>query len=1018
MSAASTASAKLEASKANPIATFAQARANGMLAFGNETRSSRRIADYSKKGEIKNVPTYGTVTGDDGSTWIYTMTTTESPTHPFSYGSATINMYDGSNTLVTTVTVNVPDSMNVNDIEPFGAVSTKFYDTNSRTKEFVVYMHEVGPNYTSIGHFVVYNTNGEIVKQYDDLGNIIWFDATEKYDTYQRAIFVEAGTDELGNATTKMSIMKPASWNANEPVAEHVFEVREDLVEYSNGPCLNTYKVDGKPYYMLSHYEKPFIEGYDENYEAIITQDNNYVVEVYDKDYNVVSSFKVPVTHAEDVYCSEYTCGLYSYNDLLKGYYTGDSKLNIVVTRMDVRLDTSDDTYPYAFLVYDQDGNLVNTIAENVINWKQLTAINGESDQVGCIVLNSGVESLEMINVPSCEKAITFEAETAGRKISGNYDRYPAEDGFQYVIGMGDATSDAENNVIASIGWFKQDGTLDNYVDFNLGENGEYFTPLIEGYCLDPSLINTDEVHEYVYIAKKRRADTGNIENVLVIANADGEDVKTYSGGTTKSLAVAAIIDTEVGKPRLVVGFKNNTSGTYDLDFYDLPFVKFEAGGDGSEANPYVITSPGDMKHMADAPNAHYILGNDIDMSQIADSWTPVKQFAGTFNGQGYTISNFYLNSNESYAGICSYLNADGSFKNVKFKNPTIVTNAGNNYVGLIAGMTTKSVIDSVFVEGLKATGNGNNSFGGIAGIATYYTAITSCYFKNANVNIPNGSNVAGIAGETRTATTIDACAVTGKITAKNTVGGIVGSTRKNSTVNNCHVNAAIKGENTVGGIAGCAGRFPINNNIVEGSVEATTLDMYGNACAGGVAGQLESDWEKAGGIVMQDNVVALKSITAPEGANAVHRIAGFTIGDEQYEEGETRRTETGLQDNYCVATLAANGDKGATLVDGADAETINKEFLQSLGFNYGTTSAAPWDGEALPKLYFEDNEDALVGDVNGDGVVDVTDINALLNVILGIEDASKYDGRADVTGNGDIDVSDVNAVINIVLGK
>ena len=66
------------------------------------------------------------------------------------------------------------------------------------------------------------------------------------------------------------------------------------------------------------------------------------------------------------------------------------------------------------------------------------------------------------------------------------------------------------------------------------------------------------------------------------------------------------------------------------------------------------------------------------------------------------------------------------------------------------------------------------------------------------------------------------------------------------------------------------------------------------------------------------------------------------------------------------------------------------------------------------------DDEPAPVapGDVNGDGIVDISDMNALINVVLSRESADKYEGRADVTGDGVVDISDINAVINIVLGK
>ena len=57
-------------------------------------------------------------------------------------------------------------------------------------------------------------------------------------------------------------------------------------------------------------------------------------------------------------------------------------------------------------------------------------------------------------------------------------------------------------------------------------------------------------------------------------------------------------------------------------------------------------------------------------------------------------------------------------------------------------------------------------------------------------------------------------------------------------------------------------------------------------------------------------------------------------------------------------------------------------------------------------------------GDLNDDGKVDVTDVNIIINIMLGKVSASDYPGNADINGDGKVDVSDVNAVINIMLGK
>ena len=56
-----------------------------------------------------------------------------------------------------------------------------------------------------------------------------------------------------------------------------------------------------------------------------------------------------------------------------------------------------------------------------------------------------------------------------------------------------------------------------------------------------------------------------------------------------------------------------------------------------------------------------------------------------------------------------------------------------------------------------------------------------------------------------------------------------------------------------------------------------------------------------------------------------------------------------------------------------------------------------------------------LCGDINGDMVADIADVNAAINVMLGKQPASDV---ADQNGDGKVDIADVNAVINTILGK
>ena len=51
-------------------------------------------------------------------------------------------------------------------------------------------------------------------------------------------------------------------------------------------------------------------------------------------------------------------------------------------------------------------------------------------------------------------------------------------------------------------------------------------------------------------------------------------------------------------------------------------------------------------------------------------------------------------------------------------------------------------------------------------------------------------------------------------------------------------------------------------------------------------------------------------------------------------------------------------------------------------------------------------------GDVNGDGEINIADVNAVIDVIL----STNSSGPADVNGDGEVNIADVNAVIDKIL--
>lgn len=92
---------------------------------------------------------------------------------------------------------------------------------------------------------------------------------------------------------------------------------------------------------------------------------------------------------------------------------------------------------------------------------------------------------------------------------------------------------------------------------------------------------------------------------------------------------------------------------------------------------------------------------------------------------------------------------------------------------------------------------------------------------------------------------------------------------------------------------------------------------------------------------------------------------------------------------------------------------TLTVEILKVTGSitDPGTYLA---DGPTVTLHYRNGNTDSVSGDINGDGVVDILDINAVINNMLGDD----TEIAADINNDGVVDIFDVNEVVNAMLGK
>lgn len=254
--------------------------------------------------------------------------------------------------------------------------------------------------------------------------------------------------------------------------------------------------------------------------------------------------------------------------------------------------------------------------------------------------------------------------------------------------------------------------------------------------------------------------------------------------------------------------------------------------GAGTVSNPYVITTPEDLMNMKNDLSAHYVLGNNIDMSGVW--YEPIGNdidgaFTGSFDGKGYTISNLDLDLEGSkYVGLFGYL--DGTVKNVNLEN---VLALGYRYVGGIAGRAgDNSYISDCIVSG-KIDGifvTGTMFVGGIAG--TSGGEINNC--TNNSSELTTGDYVGGIVGST--IGTVNNCINNCNLTTKgNFTGGIAGQTP--SEIINCVNNGDLCGSGDyLGGIVGYTqSNANVKNCINNG--ELNILGGYSPDYLGGIIG-------------------------------------------------------------------------------------------------------------------------------------------------------------------------------------
>lgn len=373
--------------------------------------------------------------------------------------------------------------------------------------------------------------------------------------------------------------------------------------------------------------------------------------------------------------------------------------------------------------------------------------------------------------------------------------------------------------------------------------------------------------------------------------------------------------------------------------------------------------------------------------------------------------------------GIVGKINADATLCSA---DATII---GSDHIGGIAGQATGNISLSTSKGNVATTDTINCRAGGIVGVI--YGNLTNCF---SVANVKGGIYAGGVAGYSYGAT--DKCYASGNIASTNFGAGVVGYLDgAKASVNNC---------------------FAINNRIDVSDQSGVAMRVIGGF-------KNNASTPQATNFALKSMVVSVNDVTQIiyddilEGKSllldalmkqATYKAQGWDFADTwAIKEGTgypylqffaqkkpvesitlsmtTAKMKVG-EELTLTATItpddATNKELNWTTSNG-DAATVDENGkVSAVGTGTATITATATDGSGVAAscevTVTEKAADFKMGDVNGDGVIDVSDVLTTASYAIGNESETFNFDAADVNKDGGIDVSDVLLVANIAIGK
>lgn len=294
------------------------------------------------------------------------------------------------------------------------------------------------------------------------------------------------------------------------------------------------------------------------------------------------------------------------------------------------------------------------------------------------------------------------------------------------------------------------------------------------------------------------------VENGKVTVYVSGKAYTTTATNNTWSIDVDALTG---GDDIEIIAQAEGKTPSYVVT------ASVEFDGEGTEANPYLVTSAKDLQKATG--DAYYKLTTDLDLSEWIEGnnngngWIPVggrgPAIMAKIDGDGHKITNLVCDPTYEHVGLFAKIAKTGYVKNLIVEVPEDAKLTGEENVGVIVGYNKGSVSD--------------------------------CH---ATANITSGTNVGGIAGQNDGS--VADCHYNGTITGGTYSGGIVGLS--NGEITRCYTSGEISSSTNevyVGGICGNVASGSLTDSYSTMTVSVTGTSSYGAGIAGTNSGSVQN---------------------------------------------------------------------------------------------------------------------------------------------------------------------------------